>query len=75
MEGDVVELEECFLDSPLYRERLTKCDNHLQAIEQCLRTALKSARSVIAVTNGGDSGIFGAIFIYSHHHCRARQSI
>lgn len=51
-DGDVVGLEECFLDSPLYRERLTRCDTHLQAIEQCLRTVLKSARSVIAVTEG-----------------------
>lgn len=42
-----VGLEECFLDSPPYRERLSRCDGHLQEVEQCLRLVLKNARAVI----------------------------
>lgn len=49
---DVLDLEECFLDSPPYRQRLARCDNHLQEVEQCLRNVLKAARSVISVTEG-----------------------
>ncbi|PJF17794.1 hypothetical protein PSACC_02406 [Paramicrosporidium saccamoebae] len=47
---DVVNLEECFLDSPPYRQRLARCDTYLQEVEQCLRTVLKTARTVITGT-------------------------
>lgn len=49
---DVLELGECFLDSPPYRARLQRCDTHLVEIEQCLRTVLKTARGVISATHG-----------------------
>jgi hypothetical protein len=50
--NEVLNLDECLLDSPPYRQRLNRCDAHLQEVEQCLRSVLKSARSVIAHTQG-----------------------
>lgn len=49
---DVIDLEDCFLDSPPYRDRLTKCDQHVQDVEHCLRNVLKTARGVINATHG-----------------------
>lgn len=49
---DVIDLEECFLDSPPYRDRLGRCDQHLQDVEHCLRSVLKTARGVITATHG-----------------------
>lgn len=44
---DIIELEDCFQDGPHYRDKLIRCDNHLQALEHGLKDVLKSARSVI----------------------------
>lgn len=52
MSGDVVDLNECFVDSPPYRRQLAQCDGHLAELEHCLRGLLKGARAVIDTTQG-----------------------
>lgn len=45
-DNDVIDLEDCLLDSPPYRERLARCDNYLSNIEGSLRTLIKTAREL-----------------------------
>lgn len=51
MSEEVIDLEDCLLDGPLYRQKISDCEMYLLSVEHSLKNVVKAARGVIDLTH------------------------